>query len=111
MEKEIKQKISLTLKRKYSSGEIINPFLNKKHTEESKEKNRQAHLGKEVWRWNPPGPHTEEHKKKISQSLKKSWINRKIKIPSDFDASLGLGTLQKKYPKISRATLYRWKRG
>ena len=43
-----KQKQSETMKKKYASGEIIPSMLGKTHSEKSNEKNRQAHLGKEL---------------------------------------------------------------
>lgn len=38
--------LSKKLKEKFMKGELTPPMKNRKHTEESKEKNRQAHLGK-----------------------------------------------------------------
>jgi len=53
-----------------------NLFYGRQHTEESKEKNRLAHLGKKI--------HSEEDKKRISEMFKKLWKDpnyrkRKIK--------------------------------
>lgn len=45
------------------------PFKGKHHTEESNELNRQKHLGKK---------HSEEAKRKTSESLKKYWLEKKI---------------------------------
>jgi G:T-mismatch repair DNA endonuclease (very short patch repair protein) len=51
--------------KKYIHGHNYS-FKNKHHTEETKEKNRQAHLGRN---------HTEETKKKSSNSILKLWKN------------------------------------
>jgi len=46
---ETNRKVSETLKRKYVSGEIIHPFLGKKHLEKSIEKMKKSHKGQIAW--------------------------------------------------------------
>src|SRR6266702_6758846 len=45
---EVAKKISNTLKRKYASGELKPTFKGRKHTEESKQKQRERHIGKKA---------------------------------------------------------------
>src|SRR6266568_8439110 len=75
---EVAKKISNTLKRKYASGELKPTFKGRKHTEESKQKQRERHIGKKasaetkqkqsaVRKGMPGTPHTEETKTKLSE--------------------------------------------
>lgn len=59
-----KQKISIATEDKN------NPFYGKHHTEESKNKNRKAHLGKHL---------SEEHKEKIRKALKKIFLSKSVR--------------------------------
>ena len=69
-DEETKQKMSDAKKGKPSS------FKGKTHTEEAKKKNSDAHKGKVPWNKGlETGPETEEHKQKISDSIKEWWNN------------------------------------
>lgn len=94
----IKIKISNTLKNKYASLELIHPMKGRKHSEESKMKNRLAHLGKKASKETKEKISvagkgrvmSEENKKKLIESnlgrivsdetrlkISNSWNNRK----------------------------------
>lgn len=83
---EQKKKASISLKGKSLGRQT---FLGQHHSEEAKQKNRLAHLGKEPWnkgkKFGPtgkPGPfkgrkHTEEWCKEHAQKMKEFWAKRK----------------------------------
>ena len=73
--KEQREKISNTLKRKYSSGEIINPLgmLGKHHSNETKERMSKKHLGRKY------KPMSEEGKKNISIATKGKKLSEETK--------------------------------
>lgn len=67
LSEESKRKISETVKKKYADG-YVNPVKGKKHTEESKRKNSEAHKGEKHPMY---GTHrSDETKKKISDAQK-----------------------------------------
>lgn len=76
----VKERISKTLKSKYSSLELIHPMIGKNHTDESKEKNRQAHLGKKA---------SNETKIKMSSIRKGKKIHNEESINKIRNANIG----------------------
>ncbi len=60
------QKVSKALKEKYATGELFPSFKGKNHTEEAKQKNREAHLGKKA---------NEATRNKMSDKHKELWEN------------------------------------
>jgi len=73
---KISNSVSITLKQKYASGEIIHPrgMKGKHHSEKTKRKLRKANKGNpKISRAFKGKKLTEEHKKKIKKSHKKLW--------------------------------------
>lgn len=67
MSEEARRKMSIAAKKRMSNPEN-NPMYGKHHTEATKEKNRQKHIGK---------TYSEESRKKMSESMKKLATGRK----------------------------------
>lgn len=76
MSDETKMKIGISQRRKYAKG--LHPWIGRKHTDQSNQKNRIAHLGKKhseetktkIGLSRKGYLHSEESRKKISESLK-----------------------------------------
>ena len=77
---EVRNKVSESVKKGYAEGRI-HPLLGKKHTEESKEKNRQKHLGKKlspetiekIRNANIGKEQTDYQKQKAREANEKTW--------------------------------------
>ena len=77
---EVRKKVSDSIKKGYAEGRIPS-FLGKKHTEEAKEKNRQAHLGKKrtpesiekTRQGNLGKKQTDYQKQKVKEANEKTW--------------------------------------
>lgn len=72
--KEVNKKISETLKTKYASGEIVNPFICKKHSEATKNKMSINGKGKLLGY-----KRTEENKRNISLSVTGHYVSEETK--------------------------------
>lgn len=93
---EIREKISLSQIGKRTGK--YNPFYGKHHTEETKKKLSESHKGKTSWMKDKH--HTEEAKKKISDSKKGKTSNRKgVRLSEETKLKMSLSHKKKKEKK------------